>query len=51
VGKTLRDEIVFRIGDEDTEIFPIEDFEGPGDADRNDHVWSGSLKQKLLFRS
>jgi hypothetical protein len=50
VGKVLRDEIVFRIGDEETIICPIEDFEGPGEADRNDYVWSGPLKYKLLFR-
>ncbi len=50
VGKVLRDEIVFRIGDEETLICPIEDFEGPGEADRNDYVWSGPLKHNLLFR-
>lgn len=50
VGKVLRDEIVFRIGDEETLICPVEDFEAPGEADRNDYVWSGPLKHKLLFR-
>jgi hypothetical protein len=50
LGKVLRDEIVFRIGYEESIICPIEDIEGPGEADRNDYVWSGPLKHKLLFR-
>ncbi len=50
VGKVLRDEIVFRIGEKETLICPIDDFKGPGEADRNDYVWSGPLKHKLLFR-
>ncbi len=51
VDKVLRDEIVFRMGDEETLICPIGDFENAGEADRTDHVWSGPLKYKLLFRS
>jgi hypothetical protein len=51
VDKVLRDEIVFRMGDEETLICPIEDFENAGEVDRTDHVWSGPLKYKLLFRS
>jgi hypothetical protein len=51
IAKVLKDGVVFRIGEEETQIFPIEDFEGPGDAGRNDHVWSGPLKYKLLFRT
>ena len=50
VGKVLGDEIVFRIGEKETTICPIDDFKGPGEADRNDYVWSGPLKHKLLFR-
>jgi hypothetical protein len=51
VNKVLRDKIVFRMGDEETPICPIGDFESAGEADRTDYVWSGPLKYKLWFRS
>lgn len=49
ISDILNDYLVFHITPDETNLYHIEEFKSPSEADHNYYLWSGPLFPKLLF--